>query len=120
LAYGQVKLSGSSVISASGTDGVNSFSFGPGGTLFDVSKTKVGLAFGCGVEGTSGWLSRNLTWKLEYLYVDLGSLDGVSPFSVAAAPSPFPVLTPLAGANILHTRVTDNIVRVGLNYKLGN
>jgi hypothetical protein len=31
-----------------------------------------------------------------------------------------PRLLPLTGAITTHTRFTDNIVRVGLNYKFGN
>jgi hypothetical protein len=47
----------------------------------------------------------------------LGSLDGVSPFSVASATNPPSlVLSPLTGVSSLHTHVTDNIIRVGLNY----
>jgi hypothetical protein len=54
---------------------------------------------------------------VEYLYVDLGSLDIVSPFPAAQPPTT--LATPFAGALTTHTRFTDNIVRVGLNYKFG-
>jgi outer membrane immunogenic protein len=74
---------------------------------------------GGGIEGKcSYWIG--WTWKVEYLYVDLGSLDIVSPF-----PAAFPIgiaggATPFAGPLTTHTHFTDNIVRVGLNYKFGN
>jgi hypothetical protein len=57
-------------------------------------------------------------WTLEYLYVDLGSFDTVSPFP-AATPR-VPETGPFIGAITTHTHFTDNIVRVGLNYKFGN
>jgi outer membrane immunogenic protein len=52
---------------------------------------------------------------LEYLYVDLGSLDTVTPGSS-------PLIAPVAvsssfGTVTTHTHFTDNIVRVGLNYQ---
>ena len=39
------------------------------------SKTKFGWTLGAGVEGAL-FDTRNWTWKVEYLYVDLGSLSG--------------------------------------------
>jgi outer membrane immunogenic protein len=60
----------------------------------------------------SYWLTPNWTWKLEYLYLDLGSVD--------TAPTPFAVGMPgvvTAGTFTTHTHFTDNIVRVGLNYQ---
>ena len=61
-------------------------------------------------------LPAGCTWKVEYLYVDLGSLDIVSPFP-AAKPTQF--VFPFTGPLTTHTRFTDNIVRVGLNYRFG-
>ena len=65
----------------------------------------------------TGW-----TWKVEYLYVDLGSLDTAAPFPGVFVPGGnplFPSTSPFTGAITTHTRFTDNIVRVGLNYKFG-
>jgi outer membrane immunogenic protein len=115
LAYGQVKLSGNSTVTGAimPTPGVV-LPFTPAATAFDVSKTKVGFSVGGGLEGKCPhWLSANWTWKLEYLYLDLGSLDTVSSF---VAPSV--AVAPLTGSISTHTHFTDNIVRVGLNYKL--
>jgi hypothetical protein len=59
---------------------------------------------------------------VEYLYVDLGSLDTVSPFPGATPVVPISPFTgvptsPFTGVITTHARFTDNIVRVGLNYK---
>jgi outer membrane immunogenic protein len=117
LAYGQVELSGTSNVTGSVVLPGGVVPITPGATVFDASKTKVGFAVGGGIEGKcSYWLPAGWTWKLEYLYVDLGSLDTVSPFPAAVLSA----TTPLTGAMTTHTRFTDNIMRVGLNYKFGN
>lgn len=114
LAYGHVSVSGNVNIGAS--------SVGPGpityaGTSgFSASATNVGFAVGGGVEGRFiAWLPPNWTWKFEYLYVDLGSLDASTAFGLAASNPVFS--SPLAGAASIHTHFTDNIARVGLNYQ---
>jgi outer membrane immunogenic protein len=113
LAYGRVSVSGNVNISASLL--TTPVTFGPGTALFSQSKTNTGFAAGGGLEGKLlAWLPPNWTWKLEYLYVDLGSLDTSTPF--AAAPSAAGFST-LAGNMTTHTHFTDNIVRVGLNYQ---
>jgi outer membrane immunogenic protein len=65
-----------------------------------------GYAVGGGIEGVIGG---SWTARLEYLYLDLGTISGT--FNSTA----------VAGAGTLasnfNSRVTDNIVRVGLNYK---
>ena len=108
LAYGQVKLAGTMMDS-----GTTLIICGPlcsptpfGRTApFNVSRVNAGWTAGVGVEGA---LVGNWTWQVEYLYVDLGSLN-------IFAPGPFAPET----INV-HTRFTDNIVRAGLNYKFGN
>ena len=66
--------------------------------------TRAGWTAGAGIEGAfgGGWSA-----KLEYLYLDLGKQTQ----TLAA-----PVVGTIATWN---NRVTDNIVRVGLNYKWG-
>jgi outer membrane immunogenic protein len=91
VAYGQVK--DSATITAPGAS-VN-------GTFKDV---RAGWTAGAGVEGTigGGW-----TAKLEYLYIDLGKTEQT-------------LGTPALGQVISETRrFTDNIVRVGFNYRWG-
>jgi outer membrane immunogenic protein len=111
LAYGQIgtsdTVSGTNITNPGG-QGVN------GGTIltpvsatFGNSSLRVGWTVGAGVEGV---VSGNWTAKLEYLYIDLGNVSGsfVTPL---IAPS---------GAFLNSTyssHVTDNVLRVGLNYK---
>ncbi len=90
VAYGQVK---------------SSYTFNTLGsvTSFNFKDTRAGWTAGAGVEGAfgGGWSA-----KLEYLYVDLGK----NTFNIVDA-----------GVVVFssESRVTDNIVRVGLNYKWG-
>jgi outer membrane immunogenic protein len=67
------------------------------------TNTNVGWTAGAGIEGV---ISGNWTAKLEYLYVDLGRMSG----SVAATPT----LTESHSS-----RITDNVVRIGINYRWG-
>jgi outer membrane immunogenic protein len=68
--------------------------------------TKVGFAVGAGVETH---LAGNWTAKLEYLYMDLGTIT-----NTFATPTSFG-----AGSSLtVDSKIRDNIIRVGLNYKL--
>jgi outer membrane immunogenic protein len=108
LAYGQVSASG--ITSVNGAV-VGFGTFAPGASAFSVSSTKVGYTVGAGIEDK---LSSNWTWKLEYLYVDLGSLGAAAPFPPATT---FAGETTITGTMNANTHFNDNIVRVGLNYK---
>jgi outer membrane immunogenic protein len=67
--------------------------------------TRTGWTAGGGME----WgFSPNWSAKVEYLYVDLGSVNYTSVNSAV----------PTATINHDH-RITENIVRVGLNYRFG-
>jgi outer membrane immunogenic protein len=105
LAVGEVK-STSSV--ATTTSSVSSFGGTTGPTtvtaLGTASSTHVGWTIGGGVEGAIGG---NWTAKLEYLYVDLGTVNNT--FTGVGA------FAPLA----ISSRVTDNVLRVGVNYRFG-
>jgi outer membrane immunogenic protein len=111
LAYGQVSatntVSGVNITNPGG-QGVN------GGTILtpvsgSLSKTstKAGWTVGGGVEGV---VSGRWTAKLEYLYVDLGNVSG----SFVT-----PVVGPSGGflTSSYRSHITDNILRVGLNYR---
>lgn len=100
LAYGEVETGGS--ITGSGPLGTNVTTLYPG-----TSSTLVGWTAGGGIEGR---ISGNWTAKLEYLYMDLGS--------VSAGPIATTIVVPVrtAGAVSYSSHFTDNIVRVGVNY----
>jgi outer membrane immunogenic protein len=112
LAYGRVAVLSNmningSFASISGFTGASS--------AFSASKTNVGFVVGGGVEGKVLYgLPANWSWKLEYLYMDLGSLNSATSYAMP----PFAVdATPITGTIAMRTHFTDNIVRVGLNYK---
>ena len=71
------------------------------------SSTRVGWTAGAGVEGR---ISGNWTAKLEYLYMDLGTVD--------AGPATTTIVNTLRRpvAVSYSSHFTDNILRVGLNY----
>jgi outer membrane immunogenic protein len=102
LAYGEIKLAGTNTVS--GTAGA----LGPflAVTAMGHSKVNAGWTVGAGIEGA---LVDHWTWKAEYLYMDLGSLDD---------PDINLVFINASGGRVTtHTNFTDNIVRVGLNHK---
>jgi opacity protein-like surface antigen len=75
----------------------------PVNTIVSSHNTKAGYAVGGGVEGR---LVGNWTAKMEYLYLDLGM--------VTTTPAPAQNATVAASFN---SRITDNILRLGVNYK---
>ena len=102
LAYGEVKTD----LTVSGTNGIV-----PVSASFGSSTTKAGWTIGGGLEGR---ISGNWTAKIEYLYVNLGTVSG--------GPFVSPIVAPGGGfvASSFSSHVTDNIVRVGINYKFDN
>ena len=99
LAYGAVATAGS--ISGQTLQG-------PGAVVFpSLTSTRVGWTAGAGIEGRIGG---NWTAKLEYLYMDLGTVS----FGPLATNILVPVRTN-AGASY-SSHFTDNILRVGVNY----
>lgn len=91
LAYGQVRSD------------YSLFAAGLGVGQSDFKDIRAGYTVGGGIEGAfgGGWSA-----KLEYLWVDLGTATST---------------TSIGGVVVdtYSSRVTDNIVRIGLNYKLG-
>jgi outer membrane immunogenic protein len=69
---------------------------------FDASVTKIGWTVGGGIEGA--FPDTHTSWKIEYLYMDLGTEN-------------YTFSNPLLGTILVSTHFTDNIVRVGLNYQ---
>jgi outer membrane immunogenic protein len=100
VAYGKVSINGS--LTNSCTQGLCATS--PNGTFaFSSSSMNVGWTIGGGVRGivpgAPAWV-----WKVEYLYIDLGTLNG-SGFD--------PIFR---GATVWNANFTDNILRFGLDY----
>jgi outer membrane immunogenic protein len=101
LAYGEVGLHGTHAIATN---------FGPlTSTGIGHSQVNAGWAAGAGVQGV---LVGDWSWKAEYLYADLGWLDDAGTCPLCGLRIP-----PNGGRTATHTRFTDNIVRVGLNYR---
>ncbi len=100
FAYGQVATGGS--VTGTGLAGTPLTVAFPG-----TSSTRSGWTAGAGIEGR---IIGNWTARLEYLYMDLGT---VSAGPIAATGILVPVRT--TGAVSYSSHFTDNIVRVGLN-----
>jgi len=116
FAWGTVKENDAFVGSANTTifpAGLQPGPFLPGAASF--STTRTGWTLGAGVETmiVGGWSA-----KLEYLYVDLGSISNTFPIAINPAFGPAFTTGGVASAtNTSHVR--DNIVRLGLNYRFG-
>jgi outer membrane immunogenic protein len=84
---------------------------------FNAGATKIGWTVGAGVEAA---IVGNWSVKAEYLYMDLGTVTA----SLATVPGCFgtPATCNNTAAGVLNysSKVTDNIVRVGLNYRFGS
>jgi outer membrane immunogenic protein len=94
LAYGATNANGSGV--ATGDLAGTTYAF-------NATQVKAGWTAGAGVEGVIPSCNQ-LTWKVEYLYVDLGSQSGSG-------------VDPVFGATYAwNAKFTDNIVRIGVNY----
>jgi outer membrane immunogenic protein len=90
------------------------------------STWRAGWTVGGGVEGA---ISDRWTVKAEYLYADYGSFGAnLGTGAAVTTVGPFVFLTPPAGtrttttstvSSAVSTRFTDNVFRVGLNYRFG-
>ena len=74
---------------------------------FSSSTNKVGWTAGAGIESK---LNSNWSVKLEYLYVDLGTVSTSFATTIPALGGGFAGLSS-------HSKITDNIVRAGVNYQ---
>jgi outer membrane immunogenic protein len=84
--------------------------------------TRAGWTIGAGAEAA---IDSHWSVKLEYLYMDLGDVGSSSASATTVTNA---LNTPLPGFNTVttttltsafHTHFTDNILRVGLNYRFG-
>jgi outer membrane immunogenic protein len=126
LAYGRVTVDGAAT--ATGTNNI----FGPTtnctvtgfpalGTCalgaWSNAVTRAGWTLGAGAEGA---ITGNWSWKIEYLHVDLGRVDTAFATQGGAFGSVGSVTTVnniAAGTGTISSRITDDIVRVGINYR---
>lgn len=113
LAYGGVKTSASALATGTFTDNSNCEGGCPfsGALSLSDAQIKLGWTLGAGVEGA---LANKWTWKVEYLYVDLGTASGAVPVGGTVCT---PGCAPFTGTATYSNRMTDSIVRVGLNYR---
>jgi outer membrane immunogenic protein len=110
LAYGRVDSTFTvNGVNVTGPQGTNTFFLTPAGASLSDSTTKTGYTIGAGIEGV---LFGNWTGKIEYLYVDLGTVSG-------GLVTPIVTNTGAFLTSSYSSRITDNILRVGLNYRLG-
>jgi outer membrane immunogenic protein len=98
FAFGSIKSSGT-------LTGLNGFGQ-PVGATFSNTKTNPGWTIGGGIEGHLGG---NWTGKLEYLYVDLGSVTNQVTL-VTIPPAAFGITA------TAHSRITDHVLRAGISY----
>ena len=109
LAYGQVSttntVSGTNLI---GPQGVNGVTIVPVGASATNTTIQVGWTLGAGIEGA---LRDNWTCKIEYLHVDLGHVTGSFVTPIIAPSGAFVTSS-------YSSHITDDILRVGVNYKL--
>ena len=97
LAYGNVQVTDTVTVTSTNS---------PSGTaVFGNSETRLGWTVGFGIEGlfvnAPQW-----TWRVEYLYLDLGSVNG-SAIDLSGQPV------------VWNARITDNIVRGAINFRFG-
>jgi outer membrane immunogenic protein len=126
LAVGQVSINGSAT--ANGLVG-NAGSCTPINQVattcplgsFSNSVTRAGWTLGAGVEGA---FAGNWSWKVEYLHVDLGTVNTAystlagcyGGFLVSGGGQTGSCSLVLAGRGAISSRITDEIVRIGINY----
>jgi hypothetical protein len=121
LAYGEVKINGTTTLSATvdtaGPIFLGTFS---ATDAFSHSQVNTGWVVGYGTEGHLPLMPGNWTWKVEGLWMDLGTLDATGPSSLSCS---FPSCLIVAGAHVAgggvatHSHFTDGILRGGLNYR---
>ena len=91
--------------------------FAPVTQTFGHSHVNTGWVVGGGTEERLDfWGLRTWTWKVEGLYMDLGTLGAAGIGSVFVNPNVGPV-TGTGGQMTAHSQFTDSIVRGGLSYQ---
>jgi outer membrane immunogenic protein len=110
LAYGEVSSNGSATSTGAGGPAIQ-----PLGNWSN-SATKTGWTVGGGVEVA---LPNNWSLKFEYIHIDLGELDT----TIATFPGCFGTIAKCipaaAGTGTVKSRITDEVARIGINYRFG-
>jgi opacity protein-like surface antigen len=104
VAFGEIEHVGTIYGSGTGVDADGNPIVFATGNNFNSRTVKAGWAVGAGIEAR---LAGNVTGKIEYLHIDFGTEQALA---VNPANS-----TPIAVA--FNSRVTEDILRLGLNYK---
>ena len=112
LAYGKVDLEGTNTVN--GAFLVPIFIPFTVSSNFSHSAINAGWVVGYGTEGRLG--NSNWTWKVEGLYMDLGTLDTSVSTAASTGSSALGPGTATGGPTT-HTHFTDSILRGGLNYQ---
>jgi opacity protein-like surface antigen len=114
---GEVKINGTNTVSGHALCGPceSEFPFSQTQT-FGHSQINTGWVVGYGTEGHLPLMPGNWTWKIEGLYMDLGTLDATS-VTTASSKLPFFPGFLTGGQVTTHSHFTDGILRGGLNYK---
>ena len=109
LAYGEVKIAGTATPATIGV--IPNLPFG-----WSQSSTRIGWTIGAGVEAA---LAGKWTWKVEYLYVDLGNVTATTAIGPGCLGNPALAIcgASAGGPASVSARIRDNIVRLGLNYR---
>lgn len=108
LAYGRIE----STLAVNGTNitggqGTNTLILTPVSAALNTSHINTGWTIGAGTEIN---LSGNWTAKIEYLYVDLGTVSGSTVTPLVSVSGAFL-------ASSFNSHITDHIARFGLNYR---
>jgi len=122
IAYGQARYSGAASFVGAFHDArtckTTNGCPASGSATFANSAMGLGWTLGVGVEGVIPFLG-NLTWRAEYLFVDLGTITGTTGYSSSVS-IPLIHLTQPVNATMTHSAlVMDQVLRVGLNYRFG-
>jgi outer membrane immunogenic protein len=118
FAYGKVDIEGTSTVTGSGLTGLVTtvpFAFSVTQAIAH-NAVNTGWVVGTGTEGElliPGW-----TYKIEWLYMDLGTLDATGVTSGATCINLCVGPVPVTGGQVAtHSHFTDTILRAGLNYQ---
>jgi outer membrane immunogenic protein len=113
VAFGEVESNlGVSFVNTAAPFATN---FGSGTAAASSRTTKTGWTVGGGVETSLAWVGWSPNWsaKLEYLYVDLGSVSNSVTAALGGGTQPAPTSATLLSSH----DIRDHIIRVGVNYR---